>query len=705
MRNGASVGVVIPALNEERSIGRVVSTIPDWVDDIVVGDNGSRDMTATIAEEAGARVILEPRRGYGSACLSALATLTDIDVVVFLDGDFSDYPEEMSRLVDPIIRGDIDMVIGSRVLGKRESGALTPQAMFGNWLSCKLIRLFWNVEYSDLGPFRAISYKALKSIRMRDPDYGWTVEMQIKAARDGLRVTEVPVSYRRRIGKSKVSGTVRGVVGAGVKILWTIFLAAVGSALAPRPEELRERVVIFTRFPEVGTTKTRLIPALGPDGAADLQRGMTERALQRARELRKHRGINIHVSFEGGDQSLMSRWLGNDVRYVRQNRGDLGERMHKAFMDSFRSGMDSTVLVGTDCPDLSTEIISKAFALLRNNDIVLGPALDGGYYLIGLNRPCGPIMVGIPWGTDRVLSKTKEVAEEHGLSVAFVDTLRDVDRPEDLSFREEDAQEDARAPETTIVTEIKAKGDSELTVGHAIDSGRGIISVIVPALNEASFIEATLERVRNIDDVELIVVDGGSRDRTVDAARALGARVVHSDAGRARQMNSGANIAKGDILLFLHADTLLPLGWADHVRRAIDNPRIVAGAFELRLDEVLRGSRVIERLANFRSRRLRMPYGDQAIFIGADLFRTVGGFPELPIMEDFQFMRSLRKIGRIGILGIPAVTSARRWKTFGVVKNTLLNQLLITAYGVGVSPSFLAEINGRFRDRIDRVSP
>ncbi len=229
MRFGARVAVVIPALNEERSIGWVVAAIPEWVDEIIVVDNGSTDRTAEVARAHRARVVSEPRRGYGSACLAGIAALGDPDVVVFLDGDFSDHPAEMSLLVDPIVRGEADLVAGSRVLGQRERCALTPQARFGNWLACLLIRLLWDARYSDLGPFRAIRTSVLKHLEMRDPDYGWMVEMQIKATREGWRVKEVPVSYRRRIGKSKVSGTLKGVVGAGTKILLTIFLFALDS--------------------------------------------------------------------------------------------------------------------------------------------------------------------------------------------------------------------------------------------------------------------------------------------------------------------------------------------------------------------------------------------------------------------------------------------------------------------------------------------
>ena len=226
MTGGPRTAVVIPALDEERSVGRVLDDIPaPFRERVVVADNGSRDGTARVAAEHGAIVVHEPRRGYGAACLRALAVLRDDppDVVVFLDADFSDDPREMPVVAGPVLAGEADLVIGSRVLGEREPGALTPQARFGNALATFLVRRFFGVAFTDLGPFRAVSWPALERLAMEDPDYGWTVEMQIKAARRGLRCVEVPVSYRRRIGRSKVSGTVKGTILAGRKILWWIF--------------------------------------------------------------------------------------------------------------------------------------------------------------------------------------------------------------------------------------------------------------------------------------------------------------------------------------------------------------------------------------------------------------------------------------------------------------------------------------------------
>lgn len=227
MRYGLTIAAIIPALNEEKSIGKVLAEIPGWVDEVVVVDNGSTDKTARVAEHCGARVVKESRRGYGSACLAGLAAIRNPHAVLFLDGDYSDYPREAGRLIDPIVEGKADLVIGSRTRGRREAGSLTWQAEFGNRLACGLIRILWEVRYTDLGPFRAIRWDALQMLHMHDRDYGWTIEMQIKAIRARLKILEVPVSYRQRIGQSKISGTVRGTLAAGFKILFTVLKQAI----------------------------------------------------------------------------------------------------------------------------------------------------------------------------------------------------------------------------------------------------------------------------------------------------------------------------------------------------------------------------------------------------------------------------------------------------------------------------------------------
>ncbi|MFT6503973.1 MAG: glycosyltransferase involved in cell wall biosynthesis [Crocinitomicaceae bacterium] len=220
------ITVIIPAFNEEKSIGKVVSDIPrDLVKHVIVVNNNSNDNTVEVAKSAGAIVLDEPRRGYGWACLKGIEKSRELktDIVVFMDGDYSDFPEEITNVIAPIIETDHDMVIGSRVLGKREKGSLTPQQVFGNWLATKLIRLFYGAKFTDLGPFRAIKSDALEQLKMADKTYGWTIEMQIKASKEKMKFCEVPVNYRKRIGVSKVSGTIKGTVLAGIKIIFAVF--------------------------------------------------------------------------------------------------------------------------------------------------------------------------------------------------------------------------------------------------------------------------------------------------------------------------------------------------------------------------------------------------------------------------------------------------------------------------------------------------
>ena len=221
----ANISVIIPAFNEEASLPKVIGDLPcAIIQEIIVVDNASTDDTASVARQLGCTVVSELQRGYGRACLAGISALNpQTEIVVFIDGDHSDHGEQLEKIVEPIIAQGYDFVIGSRALGVKESGAMTPQAHYGNKLACFLMKLFWDASYTDLGPFRAITFRALKQLRMSDQDFGWTIEMQIKAIENNLTITEVPVDYRRRIGKSKISGTLKGTVLAGEKILRTIF--------------------------------------------------------------------------------------------------------------------------------------------------------------------------------------------------------------------------------------------------------------------------------------------------------------------------------------------------------------------------------------------------------------------------------------------------------------------------------------------------
>ncbi|WP_335964923.1 glycosyltransferase family 2 protein [Galbibacter sp. PAP.153] len=222
-----TIKVIIPAYNEEASITQVIKEIPNVVEEIIVVNNNSTDNTENIAKKAGATVLKENRKGYGYACLRGMEYIAKKDktpdIIVFLDGDYADYPEELTKVVAPIIEDDIDLVIGARVKKSRAKNAMTPQQVFGNWLATFLMKLFFNAQYTDLGPFRAIKYHKLLALEMQDKTYGWTVEMQLKALKKNFTYTEVPVKYKARIGVSKVSGTIKGTVMAGVKILGWIF--------------------------------------------------------------------------------------------------------------------------------------------------------------------------------------------------------------------------------------------------------------------------------------------------------------------------------------------------------------------------------------------------------------------------------------------------------------------------------------------------
>ena len=437
------------------------------------------------------------------------------------------------------------------------------------------------------------------------------------------------------------------------------------------PDPYRERLIVFTRYPDPGKTKTRLIPLLGPTGAAALQREMTEHTLSQLDALRASRGITVEIRFEGGDEALMRDWLGADLVYRPQTGDDLGTRMSICIEESFAMGDDVSIIIGTDIPGISDTIVEEAFDLLKEMDIVLGPAQDGGYYLIGLRRSVGrqavtELFSGIEWGSDTVFENTMRIAARLGLASFQVAALADVDRPEDMPLWERYR---------------RVRKENASAAG---------ISVIIPAINEASRIGESLQSVRHGRCEEVILVDGGSRDDTVAIAKSMGAKVIAAAPPRAHQLNAGARDAVGDALLFLHADTRLPESYDEPIMGCLEKPGTVCGAFRLRIDSPRKELRIVESLADFRSICLRTPYGDQAIFMRAELFHRIGGFPAMPIMEDFELMRRLRKKGKIRTLPQAVLTCSRRWDNLGVIRTTLTNQLIIGAYLLGTSPERIA---------------
>jgi len=429
-----------------------------------------------------------------------------------------------------------------------------------------------------------------------------------------------------------------------------------------RPQKFpADRLIVFGRYPVPGRTKTRLIPVLGPTGAAELHRILTENTLKTVKAFTESHWISYEVCFEGGSVDKMLRWLGSGIHFSKQHKGDLGRRMQFAFADAFRNGFKRVVLVGTDIPELRKDHLKSAFDALSDHDIVLGPSTDGGYWLIGL-RGQVDVFRGIDWGTKEVLEQTLDLAKQQGRKICLLDPLDDLDTTDDLKVLNSDI----------------------------LPSGP-YLSVIVPALNEAKNIETAVQRAGN-PDAEVIVVDGGSIDDTAPKAQHAGARVVKSPCGRARQQNFGAKSALGKVFLFLHADTVLPAGYVNDVFETLMDPRAVLGAFRFKTDLKHPLMKVLEFLTNFRSRYLKLPYGDQCLFMRRSVFESVGGFPEVSIAEDLYLVRRLSRLGGILISPSYAVTSGRRWQTVGLLRTTMINQIILAGIALGIVPHVLASL-------------
>jgi rSAM/selenodomain-associated transferase 2/rSAM/selenodomain-associated transferase 1 len=430
--------------------------------------------------------------------------------------------------------------------------------------------------------------------------------------------------------------------------------------MGPLPEESKDCLIIFGRYPVPGQVKTRLIPALGQAGAAEMHRRLSEQTLVTAFDYGRQAGTRIHFCYDGATPQQVVRWLPlPGIFHNPQASGDLGQRMAAAFHAAFHEGCERVVLVGTDIPDLSEAYLTAAFTALESHDLVLGPSCDGGYWLVGMKRRYD-IFNGMRWGHNRVLEQTLEKARRLGLRHARLKTLRDLDTPEDLR---------ALLP---------------------MDQWpRPYLSVVVPTLNEADNLAATVTPLMR-PDVEVLVVDGGSSDATPVIAKELGARVITAPRGRAVQQNAVINRSRGAVLLFLHADTIVPTDYMAQIFETLMDPHVVLGAFRFTTDYKGLGMGLITWAAQLRSTYFKMPYGDQGLFMRPAIYAQLGGFPEVAIAEDLFFVRKARRLGKIAIAPAAVTTSGRRWRRYGVVWPTLVNAIIAGGCLAGIPPKYLA---------------
>lgn len=424
----------------------------------------------------------------------------------------------------------------------------------------------------------------------------------------------------------------------------------------------RDALIVMTRLPRDGANKTRLFPALGPSGATAFHDRLARHAVGRASSYAMtHPGTRLQIHLDGGTQAEGRAWLG-EADFEIQVDGDLGNRMRSAVNSAFSQGARRVVVTGTDCPSLDESLLGGAFDALDHADLVFGPAADGGYYLIGLSRPCPPVFDGIEWGGPKVLEQSLAAARKSGFQTTLLAMLADVDVPDDLPH------------------------------ANAVLAGATSLSVIIPTLNEEFRLPVLLERLQLDNPHEIIVTDGGSDDRTVEIAKQAGVRVISAARGRASQMNHAAAMATGEFLLFLHADTLPPAKFPLVVSSILQSPATSGGAFRFGLGGNLAGAPLIESFVNLRCRLLGAPYGDQGLFMRRRIFQHLGGFPDWPVMEDLHMVRRLKRLGAVRMAPETARTSTRRWEKFGTIRTFMRHQLMLAAYHLGAPAKFIARL-------------
>ena len=437
-------------------------------------------------------------------------------------------------------------------------------------------------------------------------------------------------------------------------------------------------LIMFAKYPEKGKVKSRLSLHWDEANVARLYRSFIEDLLDRL----SVGDYRFHIAYHPVEKKTdFIKQFGDGFSYLPQIGEDLGKRMSGAFTRCFSEGFRTVVIIGSDSPDLPRQIIGEAFQALERGGAVIGPSFDGGYYLIGFSRESfsSGAFDRVTWGTDIVFKKTMQHLQEAGIPVHVLPPWRDIDRPEDIAALIKNNEKTDFADSRTMTWLLM----------------RPRFSIIVPVLNEESAINLAIEHIGAFQEAagssEIITVDGDPEGRTIGAIRDTKVITAVGKKGRGNQMNRGAALAKGDILVFLHADTRLPFNALTLIESALHDPACAAGAFDLAIASERPVFRLIEKTASLRSRLTRVPYGDQTLFFRRDYFNAIGGFADVPIMEDVEIMRRIKKRGeRIVFIDQPSTTSARRWQEEGLLYCTLRNWLLISLYLSGVSPERLA---------------